>query len=131
MQMIALVGVIIEGRQKRKIMKGRSLILIQNKIKRLNTFPNFDTAGSVKVVYYLVKNIDRTIYEPEICCFHSRGSFMDEIKKLGVKIHLFPFAINYRPFFTFPIRLIKIIRLHIQELELVLIYFLKHLIKVK
>ncbi|REE81986.1 glycosyltransferase involved in cell wall biosynthesis [Lutibacter oceani] len=84
--------------------------MTQKKIKIVYTIPNFDTAGSGKVVYDLVKNLDRTIFEPEICCFHERGAFMDEIKKLNVKVHLVPFAINYRPFFTFPFRLLKIIR---------------------
>ena len=79
------------------------------KIKILYTIPNFDTAGSGKVVYDLVKNLDRTIFEPEICCFHKKGFFMREIEKLQVKVHVFPFAINYRPFFTFPFRLIKTI----------------------
>jgi len=82
----------------------------QKKIKILFTIPNFDTAGSGKVVYDLVKNLDRTIFEPEICCFHDRGAFIKEIEKLDVKIHIFPFTINYHPLFTFPFRLIKIIR---------------------
>ena len=84
--------------------------MTQKKIKIVFTIPNFDTAGSGKVVYDLVNNLDQTIFEPEICCFHSRGAFMEEINTLAVKVHLFPFAINYRPFFTFPFRLIKLIR---------------------
>ncbi|WP_100615110.1 glycosyltransferase [Confluentibacter citreus] len=83
--------------------------MVQKKIKILFTIPNFDTAGSGKVVYDLVSNLDRTIFEPEICCFHDKGTFMDEINTLQVKVYLFPFAINYRPFFTFPFRLIKTI----------------------
>ncbi len=83
--------------------------MVQKKIKILYTIPNFDTAGSGKVVHDLVKNLDRTLFEPEICCFHNRGTFMSEIEKLEVKVHLFPFAINYRPFFTFPFRLVKTI----------------------
>jgi len=47
------------------------------KIKILYTIPNFDTAGSGKVVYDLVKNLDRTIFEPEICCFHKKGFFYE------------------------------------------------------
>ena len=85
------------------------LDMTQKKIKILYTIPNFNTAGSGKVVYDLVNNLDRTIFEPEICCFHHRGAFMEEIEKLEVKVHIFPFAINYRPFFTFPFRLLKII----------------------
>lgn len=83
---------------------------MRKKIKILYTIPNFDTAGSGKVVYDLVNNLDRSIFEPEICCFHDRGPFFKQIKSLGVPIHLFPFAINYRPFITFPFRLIKIIK---------------------
>lgn len=84
--------------------------MVQKKIKILFTIPNFDTAGSGKVVYDLVKNLDRDTFEPEICCFHSRGVFMSEIEKLQVKVHLFPFAIKYRPYWSFPIRLMKISR---------------------
>lgn len=84
--------------------------MTQSKLKILFTIPNFDTAGSGKVVYDLVKNLDRGVFEPEICCFHGRGAFMSEIESLGVKVHLFPFAINYRPFISFPFRLISIIR---------------------
>lgn len=80
------------------------------KIKILFTIPNFDTAGSGKVVYDLVSNLDRTIFEPEICCFHDRGVFIKEIEKLNVKIHLFSFAIDYRPLLTFPFRLLKTIK---------------------
>jgi len=84
--------------------------MAQKKIKILFTIPNFDTAGSGKVVYDLVKNLDRTIFEPEICCFHNRGAFMKEIEKLKVKVHLFPFETNYKPFLTFPFRLLNTIR---------------------
>lgn len=79
-----------------------------NKKKILYTIPNFDTAGSGKVVYDLVKGLDKQKFAPEICCFHNKGAFFKEIEKLGVKIHIFPFAINYRPFITFPFRLLKI-----------------------
>ncbi len=84
--------------------------MAQRKIKILFTIPNFDTAGSGKVVYDLVNNLDRSIFSPEICCFHNRGAFFKEIEQLNVPIHIVPFAISYRPFFTFPFRLIKVIR---------------------
>ncbi|WP_282134460.1 glycosyltransferase [Seonamhaeicola maritimus] len=84
--------------------------MAQKKIKILFTIPNFDTAGSGKVVYDIVNNLDRTFFEPEICCYHNGGAFFNEIEKLNIRIHLFPFAIDYTPFFTFPFRLIKIIR---------------------
>ena len=78
-------------------------------IKILYTIPNFDTAGSGKVVYDLVTGLDRRVFEPEICCFHTRGAFFEKITQLGVKIHVFPFAMAYRPFITFPIRLLKLV----------------------
>jgi glycosyltransferase involved in cell wall biosynthesis len=78
------------------------------RIKILYTIPNFDTAGSGKVVYDLVKGLDKTKFEPEICVFHTKGSFFHEVKNLGVKIHVFPFATNYKPYFTFLFRVLKI-----------------------
>ena len=80
------------------------------RIKILFTIPNFDTAGSGKVVYDLVKGLDKTIFGPEICCFHNRGTFFETVKTLGVPIHIFPFATPYRPWLTFPLRVLKISR---------------------
>lgn len=83
---------------------------MDKRIKILYTIPNFDTAGSGKVVYDLVKGLDKTLFEPEICCFHTRGDFFREIKKLGVKIHEFSFAQPYKPLITLPFRVFKIYR---------------------
>ena len=80
------------------------------RIKVLYTIPNFDTAGSGKVVYDLVNGLNKTSFEPEICCFHNRGEYFKVIQSLGVKIHLFQFATPYRPFLSFPFRLCKIYR---------------------
>ena len=84
--------------------------MANKKIKILYTIPNFDTAGSGKVVYDLVKHIDSEKFEPHIACFHTRGAFFKEVEQLGVPIHLISFAISYRPFLTFPFRLLGIIR---------------------
>lgn len=78
------------------------------RIKILFTIPNFDTAGSGKVVYDLVKELDKSVFEPEICCFHNKGTFFKTVEQLGVKIHLFQFATPYRPYITFPVRVFKI-----------------------
>jgi glycosyltransferase involved in cell wall biosynthesis len=78
------------------------------RIKILFTIPNFDTAGSGKVVYDLVKGLDHARFEPEICCFHNKGSYFKIIEELGVRIHLFKFTTPYRPFLSFPFRLFKI-----------------------
>ncbi|TXG38874.1 glycosyltransferase family 4 protein [Seonamhaeicola maritimus] len=81
---------------------------MDKRIKILFTIPNFDTAGSGKVVYDLVKGLDKQKFEPEICCFHNRGDYFENIKKLDVKIHIFNFAAPYRPFLTLPFRILKI-----------------------
>jgi glycosyltransferase involved in cell wall biosynthesis len=80
------------------------------RIKILFTIPNFDTAGSGKVVYDLVKGLDRSVFEPEICCFHGKGDFFQTIKSLNIPIHLFSFTTAYRPLITFPFRVLKIVR---------------------
>ena len=78
------------------------------RIKILYTIPNFDTAGSGKVVYDLVKYIDNTKFEPHICCFHTKGDFFETVKNLNVPIHVFPFAATYKPFISLPLRVLKI-----------------------
>jgi glycosyltransferase involved in cell wall biosynthesis len=79
-------------------------------IKILFTIPNFDTAGSGKVIYDLVKGLDTERFAPEICCFHTSGVYFKTIASLGVPIHVFNFAVPYKPFVSFPFRLLKIVR---------------------
>ncbi|QXP78215.1 MULTISPECIES: glycosyltransferase [Winogradskyella] len=81
---------------------------MSKKIKILYTIPNFNTAGSGKSVYDLVKNIDKDIFDPEICIFHNKGDFYNEVEKLDIKIHIFPFTTSYRPRLTFLSRVLKI-----------------------
>lgn len=81
---------------------------MNKRIRILYTIPNFNTAGSGKSVYDLVEKLDRTIFEPEICIFHSEGVFFKEVEKLDVKIHVFPFTANYRPHISFLSRVLKI-----------------------
>lgn len=80
------------------------------RFKVLYTIPNFDTAGSGKVVYDLVKYIDKSKFDPHICCFHTKGEYFKTVKALGVPIHVFPFAINYKPLVTLPCRIFSIRR---------------------
>jgi len=80
------------------------------KTKILYTIPNFNTAGSGKVVYDLVKGIDKEKFAPEILVKHTKGDFYKEVEKLGVPIHVFPYETNYYPLWSFPFRLIKVIR---------------------
>ncbi|WP_299334708.1 glycosyltransferase family 4 protein [uncultured Psychroserpens sp.] len=74
---------------------------MNKKKKILFTIPNFDTAGSGKVVYDLVRYLDKDKFEPEICCFHDKGDFFKVIETLGIKIHLFQFTTPYKPYLTF------------------------------
>ena len=78
------------------------------RIRVLYTIPNFNTAGSGKSVYDLVKNLDRNSFEPEICCFHDEGPFFKKVQALGVKIHIFPFTTAYRPWSSFLFRVWRI-----------------------
>jgi glycosyltransferase involved in cell wall biosynthesis len=80
------------------------------KLKILYTIPNFDTAGSGKVVYDLVKGLDKTRFEPEILVKHTRGEFFKEVEKLGVPIHVFNYETDYYPLWSFPWRLWKVVR---------------------
>ena len=80
------------------------------KIKILYTIPNFDTAGSGKVVYDLVKGIDKAKFAPEILVKHTKGGFFKEVEKLGVPIHVFDYETAYQPLWSFPFRLLKVIR---------------------
>ena len=78
------------------------------KIRILYTIPNFNTAGSGKVVYDLVKGLDKTMFEPEICCFNNKGAFFNEVAALGVPIHIFHFATNLKPYYSLIFRVLKI-----------------------
>jgi len=75
------------------------------RIKILFTIPNFDTAGSGKVVYDLVKHIDKSVFDPHICCTHSKGEFFKTVENLNVPIHLFPFYSKYYPLWQLPSKL--------------------------
>ncbi|MEM5564583.1 glycosyltransferase [Psychroserpens sp. AS72] len=82
--------------------------MTHKRLRILYTIPNFNTAGSGKSVYDLVKGLDRTLFEPEVCCFHNKGAFFKEVEALGVKIHLFPFTADYRPPLSFLLKVLKI-----------------------
>ena len=54
-----------------------------NRIRILYTIPNFDTAGSTKVVYDLIYGLDKTQFEIEIACQHNKGTFFKDVEALG------------------------------------------------
>jgi glycosyltransferase involved in cell wall biosynthesis len=90
-------------------------------IKIIFTIPNFDTAGSGKVVYDLIKGIDKSRFAPEIMVKHSRGAFFKEVEKLGVPIHIFDYETNYKPLATFPFRLLTVVKF-LKSLEVDIIH---------
>ena len=79
------------------------------RIKILYTIPNFDTAGSGKVVYDLIKGLDTTKFEIEIACQHKRGKFFKEVEALGFPIHIMETTAPFRPYFSLYFRLRPII----------------------
>ncbi len=70
------------------------------KIKILYTIPNFDTAGSGKVLYDLAKGLDKTKFDVEIACGNAKGTFFAEVEKLGLPIHIIPTTVKPRPYFN-------------------------------
>ncbi|QAA81364.1 glycosyltransferase [Aequorivita sp. H23M31] len=80
------------------------------KTKILFTIPNFDTAGSGKVVHDLVKGLDKNKFEVEIACRHDRGEFFKVVQSLNVPIHLIETTCAYRPYASLLFRLRPIIK---------------------
>lgn len=78
---------------------------MQNKkLKILYTIPNFDTAGSGKVLYDLARGLNKAYFEVHIACSHSRGSFFQEVEKLGLPMHLLETTVPYRPYWSLLVR---------------------------
>ena len=74
---------------------------MNSKIKILFTIPNFDSAGSGKVVYDLAKNLDKDKFEVAIACHNSKGDFFKEIESLYLPIYFIEIEASIRPYFTF------------------------------
>jgi hypothetical protein len=66
----------------------------------LYTIPNFDTAGSGKVIYDLASQLDAKRFKVSIVCNHDRGLFFKEVQALGLPIHLMPFTFSLRPYYS-------------------------------
>ncbi|SHI37576.1 Glycosyltransferase involved in cell wall bisynthesis [Mesonia phycicola] len=82
--------------------------MTNKKIKVLYTIPNFDTAGSGKVVYDLVKGLDRSKFDIAIAVEHNRGDFFKEVEKLGVPIFIQSVVTSYKPYGSLFLRIKKI-----------------------
>ena len=72
----------------------------KKRIRVLYTITNFNTAGSGKVVYDLVKGLDPTKFDVEIACESDAGAFFKEVAALGVPIHIFNTKATYKPYYN-------------------------------
>ncbi|MGM5470820.1 glycosyltransferase [Flavobacteriaceae bacterium LMO-SS05] len=82
----------------------------RRKIRILYTIPNFDTAGSGRVLYDLAKSLDPDRFEVSIACKHNRGSFFKTVEALGLPIYIMDTTIALRPYWNFFFRLGPLIR---------------------
>ncbi|MCK7589896.1 glycosyltransferase [Subsaxibacter sp. CAU 1640] len=80
------------------------------KIRILFTTSNFDTAGSGKVIYDLVKGLNKSRFDIEIACGNDKGYFFETIKSLEVPVHVFSTKTTYRPYITLPVRILKLVK---------------------
>lgn len=75
------------------------------KTKILYTIPNFDTAGSGKVLYDLAKGLDKDKFEVLIACSNDKGAFFQEVKALGLPIFIRPITKPLHPYYSLLFRL--------------------------
>jgi glycosyltransferase involved in cell wall biosynthesis len=73
---------------------------MMEKIRILYTIPNFDTAGSGKVVYDLIRNLDKDTFEVFLMCNHSKGPLFDAIEELDVHITIQQVSFPLAPYFS-------------------------------
>ena len=76
-----------------------------DKLKILYTIPNFDTAGSGKVLYDLAKGLDPNYFEVSIACKHDKGEFFKTIESLNLPIYFIDPTVPLRPYYNFIFRL--------------------------
>lgn len=68
------------------------------KIRILYTIPNFNTAGSGKVLYDLAKGLDKDRFEVSIACNHDKGTLFEAVDTLGFPIYLIDATVSLRPY---------------------------------
>ncbi|MDQ3392693.1 MAG: glycosyltransferase family 4 protein [Bacteroidota bacterium] len=85
------------------------------KIKILFTIPNFNTAGSGKVLLDIASNLDPQKFDVHICCFHDKGDFFKVVKDQGFPVHLFKFSTD-----------VKLNLKNLKEFFQIIFFFKKH-----
>ncbi|MDO6597691.1 glycosyltransferase [Oceanihabitans sp. 2_MG-2023] len=78
---------------------------MSKKIHILYTIPNFDTAGSGKVVYDLANHLDKKRFKVSIACNNNGGLFFKEVEALDLPIHIILLTKPIRPYYTLISRL--------------------------
>lgn len=66
-------------------------------IRVLFTIPNFDTAGSGRVLLSIATRLDPAHFEPHIMCKHDRGEFFQTVRDTGLPLHVFRYETPMRP----------------------------------
>ncbi|MCX7549372.1 glycosyltransferase [Xanthomarina sp. F2636L] len=79
----------------------------KERIKVLYTISNFNTAGSGKVVYDLVRGLDTSKFDVEIACEDNKGAFFKTVEALGRPIHIFTTKTPYKPYYNLLFRVWK------------------------
>jgi glycosyltransferase involved in cell wall biosynthesis len=77
----------------------------KSKLKILYTIPNFDTAGSGKVLYDLAKGLNPDYFEVAIACNHNKGDFFKNIEALGFPIYFVGHTFPLKPYYKLYTRL--------------------------
>ena len=68
------------------------------KIKILFSIPNFDTAGSGKALLKVAQGLDKERFIPEILCMHDKGAFFNTVKESGIKVHIYQYTTQMKPY---------------------------------
>ena len=68
-----------------------------SKLKILYTIPNFNTAGSGKVVLDLIRGL-KDEFEVHVACMSDKGEMFQTVKKEAHKVHLIDFAVPGKPY---------------------------------
>src|SRR5690554_1609669 len=88
---------------------------MNKRIRVLYTIPNFNTAGSGKVVYDLANGLDKTKFDVEIACSSDVGVFFKLVKALELPIHITETKTPLKPYFSLLFRVLKISRFFKQQ----------------
>ena len=70
-----------------------------SKKKILYTIPNFNTAGSGKVVLDLVRGL-KDEFEVHVACFHDKGELFKIVQESAFKMHLINFTVSGKPYIS-------------------------------